>query len=236
MNNLIDQTPCVPIGKKKITGAHLSILDSKNFFSKIGQNKRVLVLGVLILILVGILVAKNFLLKDRKFNTDFLSIQDSSGEIQEIIKRSHFMVLGNQGDQAVALLNETLRKYPNNQDILIQLAIVHRKTKLYSESEKIYQQLIQTYPDCIECLNNYGVQLLMQGNPERAIEILNLVQQKKPDYPEPYFNIAVAYEKSGQIKNASVSYQRYLELVPLNDSRQEPAMARERIRRLQEGL
>jgi len=214
----------------------LNISDTKNFFSKISQNKRALVLAILIFILVGILVAKNFLVKDHKFNTDFLSVQDPSGEIQEIIKRSHFMVLGNQGDQAVALLSETLKKYPNHQDILIQLAIVHRKTKLYSEAEKIYKQLMQSYPDCIECLNNYAVHLLIQGNADRAIEVLNLVQQKKPDYPEPYFNIAVAYEKSGQIKNASISYQRYLELVPLNDSRQEPAMARERIRRLQEGL
>ncbi len=202
----------------------------------ISQNKRVLVLALLILILGGILVAKKFLIKGRALNTDFLTYRDPSGEIQEIIKRSHFLVLGNQADQAVALLTETLKKYPNNQEVLIQLAIVHRKAKSYSQSEEIYKQLIQNAPDCIECLNNYAVNLLMSGNAERSIEILTLVQQKKPDYPEPYFNIAVAYEKAGQIKNASTAYQRYLELVPLNDSRQEPAMARERIRRLQEGL
>ncbi len=200
------------------------------------QNKRAVYLIVLILLLLLFLGVQKFLLGKSKTNSSLFSNTDTNGEIQEIIKRTSFLVNAGKFEQAIVILNETLHKYPNQYDVLLQLGIAHRKAKSYLQSEQVYKQSLQLYPDCIECMNNLAVTVMMNGNVERSIALLTVVNQKKPDYPEGYFNMAVVYEKMGQIKNAVNSYQRYLQLVSSNDSRQEPAMARERVRRLQEGL
>ncbi|GEM_PF-6908925 len=200
------------------------------------QNKRLSLLVFLILFLLLFLGIQKFWMGGAKTKSALLPNVDTNGEIQEIIKRSSFLVNAAKYEQAIVLLNETLRKYPNQQDVLLQLGMAYRKAKFYLQSEQIYQQALQFYPNCLECMNNLAVAVLMNGNVERAVSILSLVNQKKSDYPEAHFNLAVAYEKTGQMKNALSSYQRYLQLIPLSDSRQEPALARERVRRLQEGL
>ena len=200
------------------------------------QNKRAVVLVVLILVLLLFVAYQKFGKGGVKAKSPLQVTTDTNGEIQEIIKRSSILVNGGKIEEAIVLLNETLRKYPNQQDILLQLGIAYRKSKSYLQSEQIYQHALQFDPECVDCMNNLAVTLMMNGKVERAVELLGVVSQKKPDYPEAYFNIAVAYEKTGQIKNAVNAYQRYLQLVPMSDSHQEPAIARERVRRLQEGL
>lgn len=199
------------------------------------KNKRTALLILLILCLllfVGFQKWKGGV----KIKLALLPSVDTNGEIQEILKRSSVLVSGGKVEEAIVFLNETLLKYPNQQDVLLQLGMAHRKGKAYLQSEQIYKQALQLYPDCIECENNLAVTVLMNGNAERAIGLLSLINQKKPNYPEAHFNLAVAYEKTGQTRNAVSSYQKYLQLVPQNVSHQEPAMARERVRHLQEGL
>jgi len=200
------------------------------------QNKRVSILVTLILILFLFIGFQKFWKGGIKSRSPLSITTDTNGEIQEIVKRSSILVNGGKIEEAIVLLNETLHKYPNQQDVLLQLGMAHRKSKSYLQSEQIYQQAIQYDPECIDCMNNLAVTLMMNGKVERAVALLTAVNQKKPDYPEAYFNLAVAYEKTGQIKNAVNSYQKYLQLVSLSDSRQEPAIARERARRLQEGM
>lgn len=205
-------------------------------FNTILQNKRTsfLVLAVLVLLL-AFGIQKFWMKGSNPISMAALRV-DTNGEIEEIIKRSSVLISGGKLEQSIVLLNETLRKYPNQEDVLLSLGMAHRKSKSFLQAEQIYQQALQLNPECVECMNNLAVSLMMNNGVERAIGLLVVVNQKKPDYPEAHFNIAVAYEKSGQIKNAVNSYQRYLQLIPSNDSRQEPALARERIRRLQEGL
>lgn len=200
------------------------------------QNKRTSFLVLAVLVLLVAFGVQKFWMKGANPITAAVSRVDVNGEIEEIIKRSSILVSGGKFEQSIVLLNETLRKYPNQEDVLLSLGMAHRKSKSYLQAEQIYQQALQLNPECVECMNNLAVSLMMNGGVERAIGLLTVVNQKKPDYPEAHFNMAVAYEKSGQIKNAVNSYQRYLQLIPSNDSRQEPAMARERVRRLQEGL
>ncbi len=215
----------------------MQLPDVKNLISKIPlQNKRVGILVVLILVLLLFFGIQKFWMGGAKTKLVVGANPDSNGEIQEIIKRTSFLVNAGKFEQGIVILNETLQKYPNQKDVLLQLGIAHRKAKSYLQSEQIYQQALQFYPECLECMNNLAVTVMMNGNVERSIALLDVVSQKKPDYPEGHFNLAVAYEKTGQIKNAVASYQRYLQLVASNDSRQEPAMARERVRRLQEGM
>lgn len=200
------------------------------------QNKRVTILVALILFLLLFFGIQKFWMGGVKPKSVTTANVDTNGEIQEVVKRTSFLVNAGKFEQAIVILNEALIKYPNQQDILLQLGIAHRKAKSYLQAEQVYQQALKLNPACIECMNNLAVTVLMNGHVDRSIALLGEVNKKKPDYPEGHFNLAVAYEKSGQLKNAVQSYQRYLQLVASNDSRQEPAMARERVRRLQEGM
>jgi len=200
------------------------------------QNKRTSFLVLAVLVLLAAFGAQKLLVKGAKPNATIQAHADINGEIEEVIKRSFFLMNASKFEEAIVLLNEALRKYPNQEDVLLSLGMAHRRSKSYLQAEQVYQQALQANHECVECMNNLAVSLMMHGGVERAIGLLSIVTQKKPDYTEAHFNLAVAYEQTGQIKSAVNAYQRYLQLIPSNDSRQEPAMARERVRRLQEGL
>ncbi len=160
----------------------------------------------------------------------------SEAEVRGVLLQSIRALNDKNYDLAIAGLNQALAKNPRQLDLMLQLGMTYRKARSFSEADRIYSQALRFYPDCIECLNNQAVNWLQAGDTRKAIELLTQVNQRKPDYSEAYFNLAIAYEKGGQIRSAVAAYQHYLQSIPVNDSHPEPAMARERVRRLQEGL
>lgn len=157
-------------------------------------------------------------------------------EIQQVLRQSQFAVTEARYGDSVRLLQDALKKDSQHLDLLLQLGMTHRRAKQFAEADRVYQQALQAHPRCMECLNNRAVNLLQAGDVATAVGLLKEVVEKKGMYAEAHLNLAIAYEKSGQVRDAIASYQQYLKLIPSNDSRPEPAMARERIRQLQEGL
>lgn len=157
-------------------------------------------------------------------------------EINEIIKNAVLALNNNQGERAVVLLEDAIAKHRNQMDLQLHLGMAYRKTKKFEKADQVYQQLLEKYPSCLPCRNNQAVNWIQMEKAQEAIDILNEVLQQDPTYSDAQLNLGIAYEKSGQIQMASSAYQQFLKMIPANDSRPEPAMARERIRRLQEGL
>ncbi|GEM_PF-4158399 len=196
-----------------------------------------------LIFLIGLILLLSFaalIVHSIRGNNQSTELSDSSSravsEIQELLSKSNSALGQGQYDQAVAILGEALQKYPHQQDLLLQLGMSYRKMKRHGEAEAIYQQLLQKNPDCMECLNNQAVNLLQWGETKKAEDILKQVTGKQANYPEAFLNLAIVFEKTDQIHSAVKAYQEYLKLVPMNDSRPEPAMARERLRHLEEGL
>jgi tetratricopeptide (TPR) repeat protein len=164
------------------------------------------------------------------------STPKTTAEIQGILTQSILLMNQTNYDSAITLLEDSLKRYPKDEDLLLQLGIAYRKNKKHVEAEVVYQRLLQNYPGCIECLNNRAVNLVQGGDVSTAISLLQEVIGENPTYTGAHLNLGIAYEKAGQLKLAVASYQEYLKRIPINDSRPEPAMVRERVRQLQEGL
>jgi len=160
----------------------------------------------------------------------------SSVEIKEVLRQNSLLQRSGRFNDSMTLLREALRKYPDDLDLSLSLGITLRKARLSAQAEEIYSILLKKNSSCLECLNNQAVNWLQTGEVERAIAGLLSLQMRAPQFADAALNLAVAYEKAGQSRLALDSYQKYLKLISVNDSRSEPALARERIRRLEEGL
>jgi Tfp pilus assembly protein PilF len=165
-----------------------------------------------------------------------LANHSSTNEVQEILHQSALALSDEKYDAAVLLLEEALKKHPKNLDLMLQLGITYRKTGNLSGADEINQQALQANPNCAECLNNRAVALLETGEFQTAIELFKTAIQKRTPYPEAVLNLGIAYEKNGETQQAIDFYQQYLQLAPSHEDHPESALARERIRKLQEGF
>ena len=161
---------------------------------------------------------------------------EAKAEMNEIIKSSVLALNSSQGERALALLEEANKKFPNQMDLQLHLGMAYRKTKKYTQADEVYKKLLEKYPECLPCKNNYAVNLIQMDKSEEALTILTDLIKLDSTYTDVQSNLGIAYEKNGQITQAIAAYQQYLKSIPANDGRAEPAMVRERIRRLEEGL
>ncbi len=161
---------------------------------------------------------------------------EAKTEIGEIIKNSVVALNNSQGERAVFLLEEAVLKYPEQMDLQLHLGMAYRKTKKFSKADEVYKKLLEKYPECLPCKNNHAVNLIQMTQTQEALVLLTDVLNADPTYSDAQLNLGIAYERDGQIVQAITAYQKYLKMISTNDSRPEPAMARERIRHLEEGL
>lgn len=157
-------------------------------------------------------------------------------EVTEVLQLAEWNVKSGKPDQAVALLNEALRRRPDDKGLLLMLAKAREQRGDFDGAAASYGRALEAHPRCPECLNGRGLHWLKRGFPRRAVRDLSGAVAQDPAYAEAYFNLGVAYEKNDEIRKAILAYRKYLELIPLNDSRSGPSLARERIHRLKELL
>ncbi|MBF0491168.1 MAG: tetratricopeptide repeat protein [Deltaproteobacteria bacterium] len=161
---------------------------------------------------------------------------EAKTEIGEIIKNAVLALNNGQGDRAIVLLEDAVVKYPEQMDLQLHLGMAYRKTKKFLQADKVYKKLLLKYPECLPCKNNDAVNLIQMTKTQEALDLLTEVLKQDSTYLDAQLNLGIAYEKNGQILQAISAYQQYLKMISTNDSRPEPAMARERIRHLEEGL
>ncbi len=63
-------------------------------------------------------------------------------------------------------------------------------------------------------INNYGYQLLNQGDKDKAIEILTLNTQRYPKSPNVWDSLGEAYATKGDKKNAIINFKKSLSMNP----------------------
>jgi tetratricopeptide (TPR) repeat protein len=85
-----------------------------------------------------------------------------------------------------------------------------------------YNQAITIYPEHIHAINNLGVLYANIGQYEKAIKQIRKAISLGANSPENYFNLAAAYEISGDVTTAINLYHKTIEL----DSKYDPARKR----------
>lgn len=117
-------------------------------------------------------------------------------------------------DKSLAVFSQAVAKNPKDPILHNNLALVLVKKGMLVEAGKEYEKALDLDDSCAECLNNYGMLKTVLNEPEEAKRFLEEALDVSPNYPDPYFNLAVLAEKEGDIRSAIKSYQRFIEIYP----------------------
>ena len=151
------------------------------------------------------------LLKSNNFNqaSKLLEIlnkrQSESIEVALLYSESLFK-LGNL-DQAIYIINQSLKKWPNDPSLLNNKAIIHSELGNYIEAEEIYKNIIKLFPN--HFLGYYNLALFYEKNFKfaEAISHLKICLEIVPNAPEAIkaydriINLTIQSNKKKDIKD-----------------------------------
>jgi tetratricopeptide (TPR) repeat protein len=123
-----------------------------------------------------------------KSATDALAY-DRANLQARLIRASAHMGLNRQ-DQARAELKQVLETNPNSQDAMIQLAVVNVNEKKFREAEEMFRKSYDVNPANSRGLMGLSEVMMLQNQPERAMQLLKSEIAKYPTRQE--FHLALA--------------------------------------------
>lgn len=121
-------------------------------------------------------------------------------------------------DDSFLLLKRLLKTDPDNAKVHANLGMVLLKKSQFVEAEKHLLKGIELDDQCAPCYNDLGYLKTLQNDLPDAEGYLNQAIQIQPNYSYPHFNLAVLFEKQGEIGKAAESYQKFLEILPKEDA------------------
>ena len=119
---------------------------------------------------------------------------------QLIMVESRFLLDAKQHAEAYHVLQQGLKKLPNNPDLLYETAMVAERTGKSDVSEKLLRKLIQIKPNDAQAYNALGFSLLERN--ERITEAVSLVEkalQLAPEDTAIIDSVGWGYYRSGQL-------------------------------------
>jgi len=123
--------------------------------------------------------------------------------------------------EAISNLKKALRYDPSNYAMQTFLGMVlYTKGQVIGdmsslqESEKVYRQIAEIYPNDFGAWCSLGSVLHLQGKMEEAMSHYRKAIEMKPDFADAYYNLALVLQASGRADDAIQYYQRTIELDP----------------------
>lgn len=129
--------------------------------------------------------------------------------------------LFNEGrfEESLQLYVTALQQDPNNAFLHNNVGLIFLKQELYLNSANHFKRAIEIDSKCAECFNNFGFLETLRSNFIEAEKYFRNAISLNKEYPDPYFNLGVLYEQSGDIQEAVISYQGFLQRFPDVNSR-----------------
>ncbi len=109
------------------------------------------------------------------------------------------------------------------------LGFAYYNKKDFAQAEVYYRKAIEVQPNFIVALNGLGQTCLAMGKYPEAVASFEKAVLFGPRFPQLHFQLAQAYELTGQHDKALLSYGRVIELAPNTDLARDAANAKNRI-------
>jgi predicted TPR repeat methyltransferase len=119
-----------------------------------------------------------------------------------------------RGDDAVALIEESLALAPNQADWHSNYAIVLQSRARFDDAISEYQRAISIDPRHANAHSNLGVLLRLTGKKEEAEAAYRTAIQLAPDHADAYTNLGILLNGLGRSKEASDCFCKALTLRP----------------------
>lgn len=98
--------------------------------------------------------------------------------------------------------------------LLLLTGITFNRMKAWQNSETLWTDVIDKYPNTALPYNNLGHYLRRRNQPERALEYYNKAIQLEPGKAQPYNNRGKIYFDRGEMDKALADYNKCIELEP----------------------
>jgi protein O-mannosyl-transferase len=98
--------------------------------------------------------------------------------------------------------------------LLLLTGLTFNRMKVWQNSETLWTDVIEKYPNTPLPYNNLGHYLRRQNQPERALENYNKAISLEPGKAQPYNNRGKIYFDRGEIDKALADYNKCIELEP----------------------
>lgn len=196
--------------------------------------KTLVVLGSLMAAVVGVFVWQTRSPVTSAVDSQAVpQVEASSLGVTEALHQAQVALAQGHYDHASGLLLETLKQYPGNLEVMLQLGMTYRKAENFNASDTIYRMAIELHPKCVSCLNNRSVILMHLEQPIQAVALLQQAIARDPGYMDAHFNLGVAYDQAKQYRSAIASYENYLSMAVDSVDQSTSSLVRERIRQLE---
>lgn len=102
------------------------------------------------------------------------------------------------------------KRYTDNIQSDLEVALTHHSAGRLSEAEDIYRQILKTSPKHPVALHLLGVKSHQVGRNDIAIKLINKAIAEEPNYAEAHNNLGLALHAANRPKEAIKSYHRAL--------------------------
>jgi tetratricopeptide (TPR) repeat protein len=119
----------------------------------------------------------------------------------------------NRVDEAIELLEQTLRRHPDSVEARLQLAEIWRGLGKLDQAEKIYLEATQTTPMAAEAWFGLGCMQAI-NRPREAVVSFRRAIELKPDHALAHFNLAHRLKELGDLAGAADEFRATLRCRP----------------------
>ncbi len=81
-------------------------------------------------------------------------------------------------------------------------SLIEEQKSYFSKAESDFSRVLELSPDDLEATKFLGYCYLNEEKPEKTIEVLEKLVQKKPDEKEAWGYLSIAYAKMGMVDKA----------------------------------
>lgn len=128
---------------------------------------------------------------------------------------SSFYQAENESEKAIALMEEAITLYSDNQQLLFEYGLLLEKSGFSEQAINAMQLVLELQPDHAEALNFIGYTWADQNiNLEKALEYITRAAEIKPDNGFIIDSLGWVYYRLGKLKKAERELKRSLELEP----------------------
>jgi serine/threonine protein kinase/tetratricopeptide (TPR) repeat protein len=130
------------------------------------------------------------------------------------INAQYAIVIERNRQKQLALLEELVRRYPNEKRFHFTLGAIYQGKNLDRDAQKEYEKAIQLDPEFAAAINGLAYAYANQGLYEEAIQGLQRYAALSPGDANPYDSMGEIYLKMGKVDESIAGYHAAVDVQP----------------------
>jgi tetratricopeptide (TPR) repeat protein len=144
-----------------------------------------------------------------------IEVKKRQANINYELEKAYNALIAGQATEAIEIYRNVLDSEPNNKNALFGLATTYHRAGQIEQARPLYAKLLAIDPTHRDALNNFLV-LVADEAPEAALSQLEELERRNPEFSPIPAQMAVIYQKKGDLNKASEKMFRAVDMAPEN--------------------